>query len=146
MKRLIISFKIVFLLLILCTYYYFNHELHEYPDNEDVINGFEGKVHVYGTVTNKTQDCFYILIEHGKDAKILKVVSSLDVAGGDRMEILGELKNGVLTPEKTIVYKKWSYYSIFIRSAISIPIVIYVFFKHWSFDLSEFRFKRRDNA
>ena len=54
MKRLIVSFKIVFLLLILCTYYYFNHELHEeYPGNEDVINGFEGKVHVYGTVTSE---------------------------------------------------------------------------------------------
>ena len=92
-----------------------------YPDNEDVIKGFKGKVSIYGTVINKGYDGFYILIEHGPKSKIVKVLSDLDVD----------------TLEKIIVYKKWSYYSIFIRPAIAIPIVVYVFFKYWTFDLKE---------
>ena len=55
----------------------------EYPDNEDVIEGFEGKVSLHGTVVNRSYDGLYILIEHGSKSKILKVVSDLDVESGD---------------------------------------------------------------
>jgi len=89
---------------------------------------------------------FIILIEHGPKSKIIKVLSDLDVDDGDRVEILGVLQKGEITPENIIVYKKWSYYSIFIRSAIAIPIVVYVFFKYWTFDFRKMKFKRRKDA
>lgn len=103
-------------------------------------------VSIYGIVINKSCDGFYILIEHGPKSKIIKVLSNLDVDNGDRVEILGVLQKDEITPEKIIVYKKWSYYSIFIRSAIAIPIVVYVFFKYWTFDFKEMKFRRRKNA
>ena len=147
MKRLILAIVIILLLLLLNTYYYLNHELYEeYPDNEDVIKGFEGKVSIYGTVVNRSYDGFYILIEHGPKSKILKVLSDLDVEKGDRIEVLGSLQKDVITPEKILVYKKWSYYSIFIRSALAIPIVVYVFLKYWTFDFREMEFRRKRDA
>ena len=147
MKRLILAIGIISLLLLLNTYHYLNHELYEeFPDEEDVIEGFEGVVSIYGTVINKSYDGFYILIEHGPKSKIVKVLSNLDVEEGDRVEVLGLLQSNAITPEKIIVYKKWSYYSIFIRSAIAIPIVLYVFFKYWTFDFKEMKFRRRKDA
>lgn len=63
MKRLTLAIAIISLLLLLNTYYYLNHKLYEeYPDEEDVIEGFEGMVSIYGTVINKSYDGFYILI------------------------------------------------------------------------------------
>ena len=67
----------------------------------------------------------------------MRVLSDPSVERGDRVEILGLLQKDEITPEKIIVYKKWSYYSIFIRLAIAIPIVAYVFFRYWTFDLRE---------
>lgn len=147
MKRLILAIVIISLLLLLNTYYYLNHELYEeYPDNEDIIEGFEGKVSVYGTVVNRSYDGLYILIEHGSKSKILKVVSDLDVESGDRVEVLGLLQKDEITPEKIIVYRKWFYYSVFIRSGIAVPIIVYVFLKYWTFDFKKMKFRRRKDA
>ncbi|AGK60093.1 hypothetical protein Asulf_00057 [Archaeoglobus sulfaticallidus PM70-1] len=147
MKRLILFTVTISLLLLLNTYYYLYYELHkEYPGNEDIIEGFEGKVSIYGVVINKSYDGFYILIEHGPKNKAVKVLSDLDVENGDRVEVLGLLQKDEIIPEKIIVYKKWSYYSIFIRSVIAIPIVVFIFFKYWRFDFRQKRFRRRKNA
>jgi fatty acid desaturase len=63
------------------------------------------------------------------------------------VEVLGLLQRDALTPDKIIVYKKWSHYSIYIRSVFALPIVLYLFFTYWRFDLRGMRFQRRlDNA
>ncbi len=102
-------------------------------------------VSIYGTVINKSCDGFYVLIEHGPKSKIVKVLSDLDVDNGDRVEILGVLQNEI-TPEEIIVYKNGLINSIFIRSAIAIPIVAFVFFKYWTFDFRQKGFRRGKDA
>jgi len=73
MKKLALAVIITSFLLLLNTYYYLNHELcEEFPDNEDVIEGFEDIVSIYETVINKSCDGFYVLIEHGSKSKIVK--------------------------------------------------------------------------
>jgi hypothetical protein len=145
MRRLVLAVVIISLLLLLNTYHYLNHELHEeYPGNEEVVEGVTGKVSIGGVVVNSNE--FYILVEHGSKSRVIRVLSDLDVEKGDRVEVLGLLQKDEITPEKIIVYRKWSYYSIFIRSAIAIPLVAYVFFKYWTFDFRQMRFRRRKNA
>jgi len=59
MKKLALAVIITSFLLLLNTYYYLNHELcEEFPDNEDVIEGFEDIVSIYETVINKSCDGF----------------------------------------------------------------------------------------
>lgn len=147
MKRLVIAIVLSILLISLNTYYYLYHEKYEeYPGNKEVIEGITGEVSIGGTVISKDSDSFYILVKHGHKSKTIKVLSDLNVEKGDRVEVLGLLQQNKIVPEKTMVYKKWSYYSIFIRSALAIPIVAYTFFKYWSFDLREMKFRRKKNA
>jgi|Deesub1362A_J573_1020465.scaffolds.fasta_scaffold02594_5 hypothetical protein len=150
MKRLVLTIVLLTTLISLNTYYYLYHEKHEeYPGNEEVVEGFTGKVSIGGTVITvigKDSSGFYILVEHGHKSKTIKILSNFNVEKGDKVEVLGLLHQDKITPEKIMVYKKWSYYSIFIRSALAIPIVAYVFLKHWRFDLRDMRFKRRKNA
>jgi hypothetical protein len=135
-------------LLLLNSYHYLNHELYEeYPGNEAVINGFEGTVSIGGTVTYASPESFDIQVTPGSPGRIVKVLSAEHVDSGDRVEVLGLLQRDALTPDQIIVYKKWSYYSIYIRSVFVLPIVLYLFFSYWTFDLQLMRFRRRlDNA
>lgn len=51
MNRLLLGFVLVTCLLVLCTYHAAYHGLYEeYPGTEEVINGVEGTVSVYGMV------------------------------------------------------------------------------------------------
>ncbi len=145
-RRITLAVIVLSLIILLSAYYYTNHEMHEeYPDNEDVVEGFKnGVVSVHGFVINRTDGGFYILIEYRGKERVIEVMSDLDVGRDDRVEVLGYLKDDRIFPEKIIVYRKWSYYSIFIRSAIAIPIVLYFFFKYWRFDFGEMMFRRRN--
>jgi hypothetical protein len=144
MKRLALALVLIALLLVLNSYHLVHHELYEaYPDSEAVIAGFEGTVSTGGKVVNLSHDSFYIVVTYGSESRMLKVLSDEDVAYGDRVRVLGLLHSDEIRPEKMMIYRKWSYYSIYIRSVIAIPLVLYLFFKYWTFDLRAMRFKRR---
>jgi hypothetical protein len=146
-RRVVLASLLISLLLLLSTCYYLNHEQHEeYPGKEEVIRGFEGKVSIDGEVINKSSDSFYILIKRGAESRILEVKSGVEIETGDRVEVLGILYQDEIVPERMIVYKKWSHRLIFIRSAIAIPIVAYIFLRYWTFDLKGMRFRRREDA
>ncbi len=143
MKRIIIGVLLIFVLLSLCTYHWLYNDVHQdYPETEDVImdaNRFVGsKISVYGVFNGEG-----LVISHGGDSKVLEVQSLSEVERGDRVEVLGLLEDeSTVDAEKVIIYPKWTYYSIFIRSVVAIPLVLLVFFRNWSFS-SEFRFRRR---
>ena len=66
MNRLLLGTLLVACLLVLSTYHYLNHDLHEaYPETEDVINGVEGTVSVYGTVVHRSDEAFTLRLTHG---------------------------------------------------------------------------------
>lgn len=147
MKRLLLASFFISLLFLLNTYHYLNHEMYEaYPDNKEVMKGFEGNVSIHGTVSNTSSDGFYIRVTHGSKSKIINVLSEINVESGDRVEVLGLLQRDEIIPEKLIVYKKWSYYSVFIRSILALSIVVYLFFKYWACDLRGMKFRRRKDA
>ena len=144
MKRLLLASIFISLLLILNTYHYSNHELYEaYPNNEDVIDGFEGNVSICGTVINKSPDGFTLRIRYESESKIVNVLSPVNVEGGDSVEVLGLLQRDEIITEKIIVYRQWSYYSVFIRSVIALPIVVYQFFIYLIFYFIGLKFRRR---
>jgi hypothetical protein len=148
MKRLALALLFVSLILVLNTYHYLNHDQYEeYLDEEDVIKGVEGTVSIYGTVINKSNDGFTLRIRYESESKILNVLSPEIVDSRDRVEVLGVLEGDEIIPEKIIVYKQWSYYSLYIRSVIGLFLVVYLFFTYWTFDIGGMRFRRRnDNA
>lgn len=100
------------------------------------------RVSLFGAVSGG--DNFSILIEHGSESKEIEVLSDTKVELGDKVEVLGVMQNSnTLQAEDVMVYDKWSYNLIFIRSAFAIPILAVVFFRYWSFSLREVRFRRR---
>lgn len=144
MKRLVIGTVFLLILLSLCTYHWQYCDLHELPENEDVVgSNYTGdRVSLFGVVSG--EDNFSIVIEHGSKSRQITVLSSSEVNNGDRVEVLGIMQSAnIVDTEEIIVYDKWSYNSIFIRSAFAIPILAVVFFSYWSFSLREFRFRRR---
>lgn len=144
MKRLLLGTVFMLILLSLCTYHWQYCDLHELPEDEDVVRGdYTGeRVSLFGVVNN--EDKFSITIEYGDKSREIEVLSAIEVDEGDRVEVLGVMEDAnTVKAEEVIVYDKWSYNSIFIRSAFAIPILAVVFFRYWSFNLKEFRFRRR---
>lgn len=135
------------LLLLLDAYYYLNHELHEeYPGNEEVIRGVEGLVSIGGQVSGTFPGGFHLLIKHGSERIIVGVLSDINVSDGDMAEVLGTLRDGEIIPDKIIVQENWACRSIFLRSMLAVPIVLYLFFRSWTFDFRKMGFRRREGA
>ena len=146
MNRFVLGSVLVTCLLVLCTYHAVNIDLHEpYPGNEDVINGVEGAVSVYGTVIAVGDEAFMLRLTHEAASKIITVISQASVASGDKVEVLGVINGDELTliPEDMIVSKQWSHYALYLRSVAGLAIVLVVFFRYWTFDPRGLRFSRR---
>ncbi|MGC9444790.1 MAG: hypothetical protein ACP5E9_07705 [Candidatus Methanospirareceae archaeon] len=144
MNRLLLGSVLVACLLVLCTYHASYHDLHEaYPGNEEVINGVEGTVSVYGTVLDTGGDGFTLRLTHGSASRIVTVVSSESVARGDKVEALGILNGNELIPNDMIVLKQWSHYAVYLRSVVGLAIAVIVFLRYWTFDVKRLRFSRR---
>ncbi len=143
MRRIVVLCVCLSLLTLLMGYYALTYEEHkEYPTNEEVVRGVEGTVSIGGVVIGAET----IRIEYGSSEKEIIVHSDDAMNKGDFVEILGVLHGNEIVPEKIIVYEKWSYYGIFIRSAIVIPIMLYLFFRYWIFDTAEMIIRRREHA
>lgn len=137
MNRFVLGSVLVTCLLVLCTYHAAYHGLYEqYPGIEEVINGADGTVSVYGTVIAFGDEAFTLRLAHGSASKIITIISPVLVANGDRMEILGALKRDELIPEEMIVSKRWSHHAIYLRSVGGLAIALVVFFRYWTFDVS----------
>lgn len=137
---------VVFVLLLLstCTYHWMYCDLHELPENEDIVKGdYTGeRVSLFGVVSDENN--FSITIEYGDKSREIEVLSPRKVDEGDKVEVLGVMQDtDTVDAGEIIVYDKWSYNSIFIRSAFAIPILAVVFFRYWSFSWREFRLRRR---
>ena len=146
MKRLLLGSVLVTCLLVLCTYHAAYHDLYEqYPDNEEVIDGAEGTVSVYGTVIAVGDEAFTLRLTHGSASKIMLVLSPVLVANGDKVEVLGVINGDELTliPEDMIISKKWSHHALYLRSLVGLAITLVVFFRYWTFDVRSLRFSRR---
>ena len=144
MKRLVAAFLLISLVLLLTTYHYQNHDQYEaYPGNEAVIAGTVGTVSVYGTVIATGDGTFTLRLTQGSASKVVQVVSSISVASGDKVEILGVIQGDELIPEKIIVSKACAYYAIYVRSLLGLVLVVFVFFRYWSFDVRCLRFTKR---
>lgn len=144
MKRLLLGIVFVLVLFSLCTYHWMYCDLHELPENEDVVRGdHTGKrVSLFGVVNHA--DNFSITIEYGDKSRGIEVISPRKVDEGDKVEVLGVMLDAdIIEAEEVMVYDGWSYNFIFIRSAFAIPVLALVFFRYWSFSLREFRFRRR---
>jgi len=146
MNRFMIGSVLVACLLVLCTYHAVYHNLHkEYPGNEEVINGIEGTVSVYGTVIAVGEELFTLRLTHGSTSRLITVLSPVLVASGDKVEVLGVINGDELTliPEDMIVLKRWSYHAVYLRSVVGLAIAMIVFFRYWTFDVRSLRFSRR---
>jgi hypothetical protein len=141
MNRMLLGSILVAGLLLLSTYHSVNHDLHEvYPDTEDVINGVEGTVSVYGTVVHSSDEAFTLRLTHGSASKIITIISPVPVASGDKIEVLGEIRGDELIPEEMIVSKAWAHYAIYLRSLLGLALVLFVFARYWTFDRRNLRF------
>lgn len=146
-RRILAAILALSLLLLLDAYYYLNHELHEeYPGNEEVIKGVEGLVSISGQVSGIFPGSFYLLVKHGSESIIIGALSGVEVSEGDMVEVLGTLRDGGIIPDKIIVQENWAYRSIFLRSILAVPIVLYLFFRSWTFDFRKMGFRRREDA
>lgn len=144
MKRLLLGIVFMLILLSLCTYHWQYCDLYQLPENEDVVSSdYTGqKVSLFGVVSDENN--FSIKIHYGSKSREIEVLPPVEVDKGDMVEVLGVMRDAnIVDAEEVIVYDKWSYNSIFIRSAFAIPILAVVFFSYWSFSLREFRFRRR---
>jgi hypothetical protein len=141
MNRFVLGSVLVTCLFVLMSYHAVNHELYEtYPGNGEVISGVEGAVSVCGTVVDSSDEAFTLRLTHESARKVIKVVSPVSVANGDKVEVLGVIQGDELIPEEMIVSKKWAHHAIYLRSLLGFALVLFVFARYWTFDRRSLRF------
>jgi len=61
----------------------------------------------------------------------LRVVN-ISAEPGDRIEVFGSLvDNTTVVAERTVVYSKFDFYAMFIRSLAGLAILVFLFFRFW---------------
>jgi hypothetical protein len=150
-KRLILGIILIFMLFSLMLYYNLEHNNHD-PETQYILNHFEQfnttKVCLSGQVKNvdKTNNTILIQVNQTPQGIILaSTTESLNTTQpGDIVEVYGVLTSrNSITAEKLLIYQRWKYDLIYIRSLPAIPFVLYLFFRTYSFNLDTFRFERR---
>jgi len=145
LNRAFIGLAVVVFLFMLSFYYYVNHENHRaYPGRSAVISGFEGVVVVSGFVSGFDEDGFRLYIQDRGRGMDVQVLSDAVVGIGDGVEVLGVLHGGVLVPERLLIYGRWSFLAVYLRSALAFPFVLFYFFRYWFFDFDRLVFVRRE--
>lgn len=135
---------LVLALISLCVYSYFESEHHlPYPTTDEVRSNYQvyvGKqVSISGTVVSAAENVG-VVSSGGLNFTVGPLLSNV----GDKVEVLGTLgENYRVTAEKSVVYGKLSYYSIFPRSLIGAILLAFFFLISWKFDLKKFRFAER---
>jgi hypothetical protein len=139
---------LLIIFLFLCFYYYGNFMEHqEYPTvTQDLFNYTVGETISFSITVEKTYPGgFYLYYGRYQGKNIYyKVNSSQEVDTGDKVYFLGimEPANQIIST-KMIIIKKWSYYSLILRSLVAFVILILIFNKYWYFNHEKREFRRR---
>lgn len=151
-KRFIIGIILILLLFSLMLYYGLAHNNHD-PDDQYILNNFEEfnmtKVTMGGKVKNIDRTNNTLLLELTQPPKHLILVSTTEnlnnTQQGDLVEAYGILTSrNSISAEKLIIYQRWTYDLIFIRSLPAIPFALYLFFRTYRFNLKTCRFEWRE--
>lgn len=143
-RRVALALTLVLVLLVLCIYHQMNHVHHrEYPLIKDIVANYpvylNESVALFGKVVDADKGSFNLL----KKEVIFSVLSEVSVQEGDWVEVLGTLGPDYrVTAEKIIVYKKWKYHFISIRSALAIPLLLFILLRNWRLDIRQLRLIR----
>lgn len=144
----IITLIILFLILTgLCIYYYDNfRDYQEHPGIATIVVSYpEGElVAVSGVVTETFPGGFYLEEEYEGKKVTFKILSELEVAPGDKSQVLGILGPGYqITAQEMKLTEKWSYEFLLLRSFIAFLFLAFIFHYYWRFSFKDKEFVRR---
>ena len=148
LKRMVTGLILVAVLAILCSNYATEYEYHQkYPSYGALISDYpEGEVvNVGGTVTHIGSSQFQILENyHGQNIN-LSINSSTPVNLEDQVSVVGVLgpNNTIIQVERVEVNEYWKYLFLLLRSFLAVILLIFIFYRYWSFDWKNFEFRRR---
>ena len=152
-KRLALGIILILILFSLMLYYNQDHNNHD-PDVQYILDHFEQfnttKVCLGGEVKNVDiiNNTLLVQISQSQESIIMMSITETlnSTQQGDIVEVYGVLTSrNSITAEKLLIYQRWKYDLIYIRSLPAIPFVLYLFFRTYSFNLDTFRFERRKN-
>lgn len=152
-KRLILGFILILLLIAIMMYYSLDHNNHD-PDFQYILDHFEEfnttKVTLTGEVKNVDKTNNTLLIEVSEPTERIILVGTTEPLNttqlGDIVEAYGILTSKThMTAEKLLIYERWKYDLIYLRSLPAIPFALYLFFRTWRFNPDTRRFERRQN-
>jgi len=140
--------RLVAALTILCSNYITEYESHEkYPSYKTIISDYpKGEVvNVGGRVTNISANQFQIQENYHGQNIILSINSSTPVKLEDNVNVVGVLgPNYTITQVELVkVNEYWKYLFVLLRSFLAGIILIFIFFRYWTFDWKSFEFRRR---
>ena len=148
-RRVALALTLVLVLLVLCIYHQMNHLHHkEYPLIKDIVANYpvylNESVALFGKVVDADKGSFNLLLHYARKKEVIfSVLSEVSVQEGDRVEVLGTLGPDYrVTAEKIIVYKNWKYHFISIRSALAIPLLLFILLRNWRVDIRQLRLIR----
>ena len=147
--RVALALPLVSVLLFLCIYHEMNWEHHlEYPSIKDIVSDYPEHLNepiaIAGRVVHTDKSNFDLLLDYDGKEAIFSIWSEVSVQEGDRVEVLGALGPDYhVAAEKIIVYKKWKYYWVNIRSALAIPLLLFILLRNWRLDIRQLRLIRR---
>jgi len=152
-KRHILGLILIFILILVMLYSSFQYNKKEF----DILYIFENyesngnKIEFSGEIVDIDIKFKNITIRLSEPPYSLKKIKIENIEfkeyipkKGDIVEILGkyDLDKNIIA-EKILIYERWKYDLIFMRSLPAIPIALYLFFKVYRFNRKKFRFERR---